>query len=44
MKIIGIIADIIIITTIVTVVLGIPFRNRKKKECEGCPYCDSCGK
>ena len=38
------VADIILIAIIVLVVGIILFRNNKKKECAGCPYCDSCDK
>ena len=38
------IANIIVIAIIAIVVFLILFRGGKKKECAGCPYCDSCSK
>ena len=38
------IANIIVIAIIAIVVSFVLFRGSKKKECAGCPYCDSCSK
>lgn len=38
------IADIFIVGIIVLIVLIILLKNKGKKECSGCPYCNSCDK